>query len=201
MKPRVIGILATAFLLTLASAPAQQLSFGPFYGYRFGGKLENGATGESLSIEENPSYGVYLDIDPTDSGLRLELLYSVQETEVDLQNLTEPGLRDLDVHVFQVGGLQELWDGRFRPYIAGYVGATWFDLRGLDDDLRFSFTIAAGANYYLTKNLGLRLDMRGFGTVVESSGGLICADGGCVVNYRGDVMWQGEASASVFLAF
>src|SRR5690606_37792755 len=101
------------------------LSFGPFYGYRFGGELENTATGESLRIAENPSYGVYLDIDPADSGLRFELLYSVQETEVDLHDLTEPGLRDLDVHVFQVGGLQELWDGRFRPYIAGYVGATW----------------------------------------------------------------------------
>ncbi len=201
MNSRVIGVLAAVFLLTPASASAQQLSFGPFYGYRFGGELENTATGESLRIKENPSYGVYLDIDPADSGLRFELLYSVQETEVDLHDLTEPGLRDLDVHVFQVGGLQELWDGRFRPYIAGYVGATWFDLHGLDDDLRFSFTIAAGANYYLTKNLGVRLDVRGFGTVVESSGGLICADGGCVVNYRGDVMWQGEASASVFLAF
>jgi hypothetical protein len=72
---------------------------------------------------------------------------------------------------------------------------------GLGDDLRFSFTLAVGANYYLTKNLGLRLDVRGFGIVTESEGGFICADGGCAVSYASDVVWQGEATASVFLSF
>jgi Outer membrane protein beta-barrel domain len=188
-------------LLSLGSAQAQRFSAGPFYGYRFGGELENTATTETLKIKDSPSYGIFLDFDPTDSGLKLELLYSLQQTELDLTSIAAPSDQDLDVHVFQIGGLQELYDGKFRPFVGGYLGATWFNMPGIGDDLRFSFTIAVGANYYLTKNLGLRLDLRGFGTVVENDTGFLCVNGGCVVNFSGDMLWQGEATASVFLAF
>jgi hypothetical protein len=44
-------------------------------------------------------------------------------------------------------------------------------------------------------------DVRGFGIVTESEGGFFCADGGCAVSYASDVVWQGEATASVFLSF
>jgi len=195
-------LVALALALTSASpAVAQRISAGPFYGYRFGGEFENGLTGETYRIRENPSYGVFLDFDPGDTGLKLELLYSFQDTSVDFDQTVQPGRQDLDVHVFQIGGLQELYEGRFRPFVGGYVGATWFDLPGLGNDLRFSFTLAAGANYYFTRNLGLRFDVRGFGTVVESSGGFVCADGGCLVAFGGDVLWQGEATASLFFSF
>jgi len=200
MKFRSCGLIAI-FACPLLSVHAQQFSAGPFYGYRFGGEFENQSTGDTYKIKENPSYGVFLDIDPRDTGSRLELLYSFQHTAVDLGDSPATGDRDLDVHVFQIGGLRELYDGKLRPYVGGYVGATWFNMPDIGDDLRFSFTIAVGANYYLTKNLGLRLDIRGFGTVVESNGGFICANGGCIVGYSGDLLWQGEASASIFLAF
>lgn len=194
-------VILACLTFSLGTLHAQRFSAGPFYGYRIGGEFENSATGESLDIEENPSYGVFFDIDPTDSGLRLELLYSLQKTELDLTSVSGSSDQDLDVHVFQVGGLQELYDGKFRPYVAGYIGATWFDLAGVDDDLRFSFTVGVGANYYFTENFGLRVDVRGIGTVVESEGGFICVNGACVVNFAGDVLWQGEATASLFLAF
>lgn len=197
---RVIAVLSLT-LLSLGSVQAQRFSVGPFYGYRFGGDVESTATGESLKIQDNPSYGIFLDIDPGDTGLKLELLYSRQETELDLSSVGASGDQELDVHVFQVGGLQEIYDGKFRPYVAGYLGATWFDMPNLDDDLRFSFTLAVGANYYLTDNLGLRLDLRGIGTVVDGDGGFICVNGGCVASFEGDMLWQGEVSASIFLAF
>ncbi len=197
---RIVAVFAF-ILLALDTVHGQKFNVGPFYGYRFGGEFENGSTGESLEIKDNPSFGIYFDIDPTDSGLKLELLYSLQQTEIDLSSVGGSDDQELDVHVFQVGGFQELYDGKFRPFIAGYVGATWFDLPGMGDDLRFSFTLAAGANYYFTKNLGVRLDMRGMGTVVDSDSGFICADGGCIVNFSGDVLWQGEVTASVFFAF
>ncbi len=198
---RVDAALVITTLLSLASAQAQKFSAGPFYGYRFGGELENSTTSETLKIKDNPSFGIFLDYDPTDSGLKLELLYSRQQTELDLSSVAAPSDQELDVHVFQIGGLQELYDGKFRPFVGGYLGATWFDLPGIGDDLRFSFTVAVGANYYLTKNLGLRIDLRGFGTVVENDTGFICVNGGCVVNFSGDMLWQGEATASVFFAF
>lgn len=103
--------------------------------------------------------------------------------------------------MFQIGGLQELYDGKFRPFVAGYLGATWLNSPELGDELRFSFTLAVGANYYVTKNFGLRLDVRGYGTVTDSSGGFICANGGCLVNFSGDLVWQGEATGSLFLSF
>lgn len=188
-------------ILSIGTTQAQRFSAGPFYGYRFGGEFEVAATGESVEIKDNPSYGIYLDFDPGDTGLKIELLYSVQQTELNLASLGGSPDQDLDIHVFQIGGLQEIYDGKFRPYLAGYIGATWFDVAGREDDLRFSFTAAVGANYYLTKNLGLRLDLRGIGTVVDGDGGFICANGGCLVNFSGDVLWQGEVTASIFLAF
>ncbi len=197
---RVIVILSLT-LLSLGSAQAQRFSVGPFYGYRFGGEVENTATGDSLSIQDNPSYGVFLDIDPTDSGLKLGLYYSQQETELDLGSVGGSSDQELNVHNFQIGGMQEIYEGKFRPYVAAYLGATWFELPSLEDDLRFSFSIAVGANYYLTDNLGLRLDLRGIGTVVDGDGGFICINGGCVASFEGDMLWQGEVSASIFLAF
>jgi hypothetical protein len=195
--------ITALFLITLSigTVEAQRFSAGPFHGYRFGGEVENSATGESLDIKDNPSYGIYLDFDPSDSGLRLEQLYSRQETELDLSSLGSSGDQELNVHVFQIGGLQEIYDGRFRPFVAGYAGATWFEVPDLDDDLRFSFTVAVGANYYFTENLGLRFDLRGIGTVVDGDGGFICVNGGCVASFEGDMLWQGEVTASIFLAF
>lgn len=201
MKFPCYAVAFSLLLVSLGSAHAQKISAGPFYGYRIGGDFSNGATGQNYKIKDNPSYGVYFDIDPRDSGLKLEMLYSHQQTSVDLEGFVPPRDERLNVHNFQVGGLQELYSGKFRPYVAGYVGATWFDMPDFGDDVRFSFTIALGTNYYLTKNLGLRFDVRGFGTVVEDSGGFICADGGCALTYSGDLLWQGEATASVFLTF
>lgn len=201
MKFPCCAVTLAIALAFVSSARAQKITAGPFYGYRFGGDFSNGATGQEYKIKDNPSYGVYLNIDPRDSGLKLEFLYSYQHTSVDLNDFAPPTNSRLNVHEFQVGGLQELYDGKFRPYIAGYVGATWFDMPDFGNDVRFSFTFGIGANYYLTKNLGLRLDARAFGTLVESSGGFICADGGCAVSYSGDLLWQGEATASVFLTF
>jgi len=200
MNLRVYGAVS-ALAVSLVSAMAQSVSIGPFYGYRFGGEFEDPASGENLRIKDNPSIGVYLDVEVDDSGLKFEFLYSYQDTSVDLSSITPFGENDLDIHVFQFGGVQELYDGRFRPYVAGYVGASYFDMPGVGSDLRFSFTVAGGANYYLTPRLGLRLDVRGIGTVVESNGGFVCANGGCVVAYSGDVLWQGEATGSVFFTF
>jgi hypothetical protein len=196
----LVFLIATSLLCQVA-VQAQPFSAGPFYGYRFGGEFKDAASDQAVQIKDNPSYGIFLDLDPRDTGLRVELLYSQQPTELNLDGLGGSPNQDLNIHVFQIGGLQEFEYGRLRPYLAGYVGATWFDLAGLEDDLRFSFTAAAGVNYYLTKNPGVRLDLRGFGTVVDGDGGFICINGGCVVNFSGDVLWQGEVTASVFLAF
>ena len=196
--------LLTALGLFLLAAPllqAQRFTVGPFYGYRFGGDLENAATGENFRIRDNPSYGIFFDVEPNDSGLKLELFYSFQDTSIDLDGITSPAKNGLDVHVMQIGAIQELYDGKLRPYVGGYLGATYFNLDGFGDELRFSFTLAAGVNYHITKNLGLRLDARALSTVVDGSGGFVCADGGCQVRFAGDFAWQGEVTGSLFLTF
>lgn len=200
MKLLPAGCVAALFL-PLSSVQAQKILVGPLYGYRMGGDFVNDFTGDKYKFGSNPSYGVFLDVDPRESGLRLETLYSFQDTKLDLGNATLPGDGRLRIHNFEVGGLQELYEGRFRPFVAGYVGATWFDLAHVGDDVRFSFTIGLGANYYFKKNGGLRIDARGFGTVVDGSRGFNCTDGGCGIGYSSDLLWQGEATASVFLTF
>lgn len=198
MNLRLILVLL-GFVAATASQ-AQTVNVSPFAGYRFGGSLQNTTTGNSMSIEDAMSYGIELDIDPTESGLKLSLLWSQQDTSL---NLGSPSYseQDLNVSEFMVGAIQELYDDKFRPYVGAYLGASYFDMPAYDDELYFGFGIVVGMNYYFTRNVGVNLGLRGFGTVVDSTGGFICADGVCLAEWSADVVWQGEVSGSIFISF
>jgi hypothetical protein len=55
--------------------------------------------------------------------------------------------------------------------------------------------------YFITRNLALRADLRGFCTIVDSGGALISSGGGTSVAFYGTAMWQGQATVGVTLAF
>lgn len=200
MKSRLLLILG--FLLIGAQPMlAQRWTVSPFAGYRFGGSLENSVTGNKVTVDDNLSYGLELDFDPMDSGLKFALLYSHQDTSADVQSLVPNSKIDLDVDQIMVGAIQELYDDKFRPFVGAYIGATYMRPSGFDEALRFGFGLTVGMNYYITKHFGVRLDLRGFGTLVDNDTGFLCANGGCLVNWSGSVMWQGEVAGSIFVTF
>lgn len=187
------------------SQPATQTKrFGisPFFGYRFGGEVEDAETDADYSFDDAPAYGLTLDYAPLGSDMRLELLWSHQESGIDFgnDNGLDLGEIDLTIDVFQFGGVVEFGRGRWREYVSAHIGATHFS-SDLGDDTRFSFGFGAGGKFSLTKNLYLRADVRGFCTVVDAEGSFIHANGVTVARFSGSTLWQGQVSGGVGLTF
>ena len=66
---------------------------------------------------------------------------------------------------------------------------------------KFSFDIGAGVKAFLTKNIYLRADLRGFCVLTEAQGSFIYANGVTVASFSGSTLWQGQMSAGVGFTF
>jgi opacity protein-like surface antigen len=182
---------------------AQTTQFGitPFYGYSFGGEVEDSNTGTDYSFADGPAFGLCLDYAPPNYYGRFELLWSHQDSSIDFQGNSGLGKVDLTIDVVQIGGVSEFGSERFRQYISAHLGATHYSSDGHGDDTKFSFGIGAGLKAYLTKNLYLRADIRGYCTVVDAEGGFIYFNGVTVASFSGDTLWQGQVSVGLGLTF
>ncbi|HZD54697.1 MAG TPA: hypothetical protein VE080_00450 [Candidatus Aquicultoraceae bacterium] len=199
----LLAILAT--LLVLLPAPVRAdlgVELTPFAGFRFGGSFEDNATGLDLDAEEGASFGVVLDV-PATRETEYELFYSFQRTEIGGGGAfrKEP-LFDLDVHYLHVGGLLLFPRERARPFIGGGLGITWFSPRGPGpgSDVRFSLSLGGGVKIPVSKRVGLRLEGRGFLTILPESTDLFCVSSGgaaCDVRVQGDVFGQVELLAGI----
>jgi len=78
--------------------------------------------------------------------------------------------------------------------VAGGLGATWLSPRqdGWQSELRPSMSLALGWEQAISPTVTLRAEVRGYATLIQSSGGFFCS-GGCVVVIRGDSMFQADA--------
>ena len=54
---------------------------------------------------------------------------------------------------------------------------------------------------FFAKNVGLRLEGRGFYTLVSGEGGVACVNGNCLFAFSGKGLWQGDVGAGLILAF
>ncbi len=179
----------------------QRFGISPFYGYRFGGEVENLTTGKKYDFKDAPAYGLFLDYAPLDSFGRFELLWSRQDTSVDFQGQNGLGNVDLTIDVIQVGGVAEYGSEALRSYVSAHLGATHYSAQDYRDDTKFSFGIGAGVKAYLTKNLYLRADIRGFCTVLESESSFIYINGITVASFSGSSQWQSQVSMGLGLTF
>ena len=59
--------------------------------------------------------------------------------------------------------------GRARPFLTGAVGLTRFASQG-DDEIRFTVSAGGGVKLFATEHLALRLDGRGYATLVNGEG-------------------------------
>ena len=81
------------------------------------------------------------------------------------------------------------------------LGATLFNpAQGYSSEVRPSINIGIGYQLPLGDTLALRVEARGYGTFVNSSGGLFCS-GGCVVSIKGDAITQGEVMLGLSARF
>ncbi len=198
-------------LLAVPAAQAQEDVFKfeltPFAGFATGGEFEDTTSSASLDLDDSSSFGLILDIRES-ANTQWEILYSLQPTEADTTGLPIGGAPfDIDVHYFQGGGTY-LFDGNnARPFLAATIGAAHFEpgLNGVDSETFFSFSIGTGLHIRPNDRLGIRLEARGYGTLLDSESDLFCRSDPagliCAVRVEGTVLWQFQATAGFVFRF
>jgi len=202
MKYLLLFAIALGLPLTMARAEGT-FEVSPFAGLRFGGSFLDYSTGEEASLDSSLSYGLTMDITLPELGSKrqLEVLYSHQDTSFQAQEASTTQSFDISVDAIQIGLLQEFAkdDDKLRPFLVGLVGATYM-YGDEGSDAMFSFGLGGGVKYFPLKNVGLRLDLRGYPTFVSGSTAAICS-GGCIIGFSGSMMIQGEIAASLVIRF
>jgi len=178
-----------------------QFGISPFFGYRFGGEVEDPNTGSIYDFEDSEAYGLFADYAPLNHFGRYELLWSHQESSLDFHGNNGLGKVDLTVDVVQIGGVAEFGTESFRQYVSMHIGATHYSTDDYGNDTRFSVGIGGGVKLYVTKNVYLRGDIRGFCTITDAEGSFIYVNGITVATFTASTLWQGQASVGIGITF
>jgi opacity protein-like surface antigen len=214
MRNRIFSgsAVATAAALVCLTSPARaadepkqynSFEFTPFVGYMAGGEFEDPTDDSDRDLDAGTSYGIFIDA-AAEWWRHYEMLYLRQATEVDG---FEPF--DMDVEYLQFGGTVMYPDTevtRVIPYIGMTVGAARFspDQAGLDDETKFAFTLGGGLRVPVTDRFAVRLDLRAFGTVLDSDSDIFCVSSGgatCRIKVKSDMFLQYSANLGVTVGF
>jgi opacity protein-like surface antigen len=192
---------AVAFLVTqLTPAYAQDYEITPFVGWRTSSSLEDADTGATIDLKETDSFGIILSMKKS-RDTNYDFLFSRQSTE--LQSSTTPSDNEsLRIDYYHLGGTVLYDHDQLHPFVSGGLGATHISPANdnFSSETKFSLSIGGGLKFPLSQNIGLRLEARGYGTVVSSGGTILCS-GGCVAKFTGSLFMQFEASAGLSIAF
>lgn len=204
MKTR---LLATAACL-IALPAAAQVSGTVFGGARAGGGFTDSAGGSasqrSLDADSGAAGAVALNW-ALDATRQAEIFIARQET--DLRRVSVGAVTDtlpLAITYAHFGGTY-YFDREHRaggPYVVGGLGITHFSpgLAGLSSEVRGSMNVGLGWRLPLGPAASLRMELRGYATLINSSGGFFCS-GGCVVQIRGDTFTQAEALIGLSIGY
>ena len=128
-----------------------------------------------------------------------DFLFSRQSTELQTTTGANESLR---IDYYQIGGTVFYPQDKLLPFVTGGLGATHISPANdaFSSTTKFSLSVGGGLKFPLSQNIGLRLEARGYGTVVSSGGTILCS-GGCVAKFSGSLFMQFEASAGLSIAF
>jgi hypothetical protein len=198
------GWAAATILATASPLLAQTVEISPFGGYRIGGSISEVAGRAVVDDYGGPSFGVVVDVDfgSATPGLLLEGVFSRERGRLTLQGgiLDPVSYADVDVDQVLIGGIQELSGDRARPFLSGLVGLTRYAAPG-HTAVRFAVGIGTGMKVYATRNIGLRLDVRGYMTIVGLERGAAVCSGGCAIAFSVSPAFQGDVTAGLLFAF
>ncbi len=191
-----------ALLIALPSV-AFAMELIPLVGYTGGGQFEDSISGETITVQESRSLGIIAAFDSS-ADKQTELLYSYQSSQLsDDEGFSTSPLFDIRFHYLHFGG-SYFFNGRSKlsPFVAGGLGLTWIDPRieNGNSTVRPSMSLAFGIDWKLTETLGLRGELRGFGTLIDSSTLIICS-GGCNVRIDGGLLTQYQINTGIVLRF
>ena len=209
MTIRCRGLLPAAIAVLIVLAPSaaradRGLEITPFAGFRFGGSFEDNTTGTDFRVGESGSFGLILGLRDTPET-HYELFYGFQRTELNGGGIFGgTPLFDLDIHYLHIGGTYEFpGDRKVTPFVSGGLGVTFLVPRGAgrDSSTNFSLSLGAGVKVPLSGRVGLRLEGRGYATILPDSSEIFCVSSGgatCAVRVMGDVLGQFELLAGIY---
>ncbi len=186
--------------LPLSLSAADGLEFTPFVGYRFGGSFDDVNSHNSRDLQDSDSWGFTLS-KYSSGDTRYEFLYSHQDARLTDQANPNDAF-DLDVHYLHLGGTVDMRHDQIIPFFSGGIGMTHLSpgRSGFNDETRLSLSFGGGLKWYPTERLGIRFEMRGFGTLNNTSGSLFC-DGGCDLELSSDLFPQFETNLGLIFSF
>lgn len=184
--------------LSIATA---EVEITPILGYRTGGDFYDLNNSVTLELDESGTQGVIVDIDYGKSQ-QISLLYSRQETNLlSSDPIIIPPISSVNIEYLHFGG-NKIWiDNKLRNFMGATIGATHFSAAGQNSTTRFSFSLAGGSKYFITKNIALMVGLRGYATLFNSASSLFCGNNGCLIRVAGQSMLQVEAMAGVTFRF
>lgn len=194
-------ILSCSLLLLFNPYSFAESNVSVFVGYRAGGEFEDTTSGQRLKLDDGESIGISMTV-PYSQNTKLEFVLSHQESRLLNDSAPAEVLIDLDIDYLHVGGLYMLPGKQVETYLVGTLGATYYQPSGgYTDKIRPSIGFGVGSFIYLTKNLGLKLEARGYSTFLDSGGAMFCGDSGCRIIAVSSTIWQSELQAGLTFRF
>lgn len=179
----------------------------PFGGYRYGGTIFADQTSlfgnQNVDVASAGNFGVNLGI-PIGNAMKIELLVDRQNTHfTNGSGLFAPDQRlgGFDITYFH-GGLQIPFavSRNAAPYVVVSAGLANLEPRvsGASSDTRFSAGAGIGVKIPINRNVGIRIEERGYFTSLSSYSNRHYSN--YYYDYNRD-LYQGETNVGVFFRF
>jgi len=190
------------------SSHADQMSWEltPFIGYRYGGTITADQTNlfrRDLDVASSMNYGASVGI-PLGSPLKLELMVDHQSTNLTTDNngLFQPNANygDIDITYFHAGlKIPFAVSRNAEPFVVVSAGLANLDPKvvGATSDNRFSASAGIGVRLPINRNVGLRIEGRGFYTSLSNSDDRCTI---CETVYQRE-LYQGEVNVGMSFRF
>jgi hypothetical protein len=215
---RCMRVLPASLLLLVAlplpglaeEAFKSRFAVTPLLGYRVSNDFP-GKDDQDVGLDDSSVIGLMLSLpaEQMPSGDYTEWELYVSHQSVDVQQVpagVDPGL-DIDITHVLLGGAYIGPGDQVRPFLSAGIGAARLSPggSGYDSDTVFAFGIGGGAQFFPERRIGLRLEARALGSVIDSNTDFLCASGpeanACAFRSKGDVLWQWEVSAGLVARF
>jgi len=206
---RTFAALLVVIPLVPAALTAQPYRFEitPTAGYRFDGTVAsyddrgNRFDNRDLRLDGSGAYGVTLDV-PLAYSLQLELLANHQSSRFSDRGFADRSrLGDVDLDFYQIGLLYQWGRGQVNPYVAGSLGVARLQPKLAASDDRFAGTLAGGAKIFFNPHVGVRLEVRGYYTSLDTSFEEVDDRGSRFRRRVSTGLYQGEGSAGLIFAW
>jgi hypothetical protein len=180
----------------------------PFVGYRWGGTIKSFQTDlfkSDVDLASSANFGASFGIPINDSGMKVELMVDHQQTHFQNgRGLFEPGsnLGDVNVTYFHGGLLIPFAESRTAtPFFVVSAGLANVDPKfaGVTSENRFSASAGVGVKVPVNRNLGIRVEARGFFTSLTNNSNGGCSR--CGFDSNNNDLYQGEVNMGLTLKF